>query len=156
MRSFLVAALALSSAVLAEGGQAQVGRLDQLSWMAGCWRLDADGRTIEEMWMAPAGGLMLGTSRTIVKGAAVAYEFMQVRERDGKLAFVAAPSNQAETAFPLVRSVGQEAVFENPAHDFPQRVIYRRSGDRLTGSIEGMQDGKERSASFPMERVRCP
>jgi hypothetical protein len=33
-------------------------------------------------------------------------------------------------------------VFEDLAHDFPQRVIYERKGDRLAARIEGMMGGK--------------
>ena len=32
---------------------------------------------------------------------------------------------------------GGGAVFENLAHDFPQRVIYRRCGEDLCARIEG-------------------
>jgi hypothetical protein len=28
-------------------------------------------------------------------------------------------------------------VFENPAHDFPTRVAYRRDGDRLVATVSG-------------------
>jgi hypothetical protein len=51
-------------------------------------------------------------------------------------------------------------VFENEAHDFPQRVIYRREGDRLLARIEGKIGGKERSADWIFNRAglnqRCP
>jgi uncharacterized protein DUF6265 len=143
---------------------AQAPRLDQLSWMAGCWRMEASGpaaglgagRVVDEMWMAPAGGAMLGVSRTVANGRASAHEFMQIREQDGGLAFIARPSGQAEATFVLARSGAREAVFENPRHDFPQRVIYRLQGDMLVGRIEGTSKGKEQSADFPMKRVACP
>jgi hypothetical protein len=130
--------------------------VDQLAWMAGCWRLESPSRVVDEMWMAPAGGVMLGTGRTVVKGRAVEHEFMQIREDGGRIAFIARPSGQAEASFALVRSSEREVVFENPAHDFPQRVIYRRDDAGLTGRIEGTQSGKPRSAEFPMRRVACP
>lgn len=62
---------------------------------------------------------------------------------------------QSAASFPLVRLSGQEAVFENPQHDFPQRVIYRRDGDRLTGRIEGRIGGEAKEIDFPMERRPC-
>ena len=33
-------------------------------------------------------------------------------------------------------------MFENLAHEFPQRIIYSRDGETLTARIEGMMDGK--------------
>jgi hypothetical protein len=99
---------------------------------------------------------MLGVSRTVAAGRTIAHEFMQIRENDGRVVFIARPSGQAEATFTLVKSAAGEVVFENPQHDFPQRVIYRRAGETLTGRIEGTQNGKPRSAEFPMRRVNCP
>jgi len=72
------------------------------------------------------------------------------------LAFIANPSGQAQATFP-VKSLGErEVVFENPTHDFPQRVIYRlEAAGVLRARIEGTIDGKPRAEDFPMRRVRC-
>jgi len=44
-------------------------------------------------------------------------------------------------------------VFEDLAHDFPQRVIYRRLGpDAGTGRIEGQIGGQAKSIDFPYKR----
>jgi len=73
----------------------------------------------------------------------------------GQIAFIAHPSGQSEASFPLVRLSGQEAVFENPQHDFPQRVIYRRDGELLTGRIEGSEGGETKGFDFPMRSQPC-
>ena len=139
----LVAALAPSSSV------------QDLAWMSGCWASVAGEPGSGEMWTAPAGGTLLGVSRTVKGGRTVAHEFMQIRETGpGQIAFIALPSGQKEASFPLVRLSGQEVVFENPQHDFPQRVIYRREGDLLTGRIEGREGGETKAFDFPMKR--CP
>ena len=130
--------------------------LDQLAWMAGCWRLESGARVVDEIWMAPAGGAMLGMSRTVSKGRVVEFEFIQIREDAGRVAFVARPSGQPEATFALVKAGSGEAVFENPAHDFPQRIIYRLKDAALVGRIEGIQNGKARGADFPYQRVACP
>jgi hypothetical protein len=103
--------------------------------------------------MAPAGGTMMGMSRTIKGGRTVEYEFLQIRaQNDGKLAYMAMPSGQAAAAFPLLRHGENELVFENLAHDFPQRILYRRTGaSTLTARIEGGDKGHD----FPMNRVSC-
>ena len=54
-----------------------------------------------------------------------------------------------------MRGTSNEAVFENPAHDFPQRVIYKRDGDKLNARIEGTKDGKTRGIDFPYTRIAC-
>ena len=34
------------------------------------------------------------------------------------------------------------AVFENPAHDFPKRLSYRRTGQTLRVEVDGDEQGK--------------
>jgi hypothetical protein len=135
----------------------QAASISDLEWLAGCWSSRGGEAGSEEHWLAPAGGSMLGVGHTVVGGKTVAHEVMQIRETEpGQLAFIARPSGQAEATFPLARLGKDEVVFENLAHDFPQRVIYRRQGDKLEARIEGTEDGKVKGIDFPMDRVACP
>jgi hypothetical protein len=135
---------------------AQGPDVDTLSWMAGCWRQESSSRTVDEVWMAPSGDGMLGMSRTVAKGRIVEFEFLQIREREGRIEYIARPSGQAEATF-TATAVGQkEVIFENPAHDFPQRVIYRLQPDgNVAARIEGTVNGQSRGVDFPMTRVAC-
>lgn len=129
----------------------------QLAWLQGCWRVDGAEAGSVEQWTAPAGGTMLGLSRTVKGGKTVAHEFLQIRETaPGKLAYIAMPSGQETTSFALVKASSIEAVFENLGHDFPQRVIYRRDGNAvLNARIEGTAGGKPKGIDFPMRRLAC-
>jgi Domain of unknown function (DUF6265) len=92
---------------------------------------------------------MLGLSRTVRGGKLKEYEFLALREVDGRLAYVAIPSRQRETAFALVRfKRNGAAVFENSAHDFPQRIIYLRTERGITAMIEGKLKGQMRSSQY--------
>jgi hypothetical protein len=101
--------------------------------------------------------MLLGVSRTVKGGKTVAYEFMQIRALDnGKLAFIARPSNQSEATFTLLRFAPHEVTFENKAHDFPQRVSYRLvAPGALSARIEGISNGKERAIEYPMKKIAC-
>jgi hypothetical protein len=56
----------------------------------------------------------------------------------------------------LIKLQSREAVFENPEHDFPRRIIYRLEPDgSLFARIEGMPKGKLRGLDYPMKRGRC-
>jgi hypothetical protein len=131
--------------------------ISDLAWLAGCWSSAGGEAGSGEQWMAPAGGTLLGVSRTVKNGRTVAHEFMQIREVEpGKIAFIAHPSGQAEASFPLARAAEREVVFENPQHDFPQRVIYKLEGDGvLRASIEGLSKGRLKTIEFPMKKVDC-
>jgi hypothetical protein len=130
----------------------------RLQWLAGCWASERGEPGSGEQWTAPAGGTMLGTSRMIKAGRTVEYEFVVIRQDDGEgLAYVAHPSGQALAAFQLARIAEREVLFENPTHDYPQRVGYRldASGKHLLAWIEGTREGRARRVEFPMLRTPC-
>lgn len=138
--------------------RAQGDDLSRLAWLAGCWKSDTAEAGSVEQWMPPAGGTMLGMSRTVRQGRTVEFEFLQIRAQpDGKLAYVAQPSGQPTATFPLLRLGDTEAAFENPQHDFPQRVVYQlaEGGSKLKARIEGLRGGKLRVIEFPMSRASC-
>ena len=122
--------------------------------LAGCWeRIVPNGRTVEQ-WLPAEGGMLMGMSRTVRDGKVREYEFLRIdRDSAGKLRYVAQPSGQAEATFVLKSLSEDTVVFENPQHDFPQRVLYRFvDRDTLVGRIEGSVDGQARSADFPYKR----
>lgn len=131
--------------------------LGDAAWLAGCWQGETKGREVTEQWMKPSGDAMLGMSRTVSKNKMVEYEFLQIRLRDdGEVYFIAKPARQPEASFKLVKAGPREVVFENPQHDFPQRIIYRLESDgSLTGRIEGVNKGKELAFDYPMKRAKC-
>jgi hypothetical protein len=156
MHSSLVVAVALSA--LIAGSCASAGPdIAKLAWLAGCWKSESAEAGSLEQWTTLAGGTMLGMSRTVRQGKTVEFEFLQLRHlEDGRLVFIAMPSGQRTTIFPLLRLGDEEAVFENLEHDFPQRVAYAREGEsKLRARIEGMQNGATRVIEFPMSRVSC-
>jgi Domain of unknown function (DUF6265) len=153
-----VACISLVAAALLGAPGVHAQGLAGAAWLAGCWTLDDAEPGSTEQWMVPAGGTMLGMARTIKNGRMVAHEFLQIRERaDGSLIYIARPSGQAEAQFPLSQRAEGELQFENLAHDFPQRIIYRRqSGERLLARIEGRRaNGEARTVDFPMRRGDC-
>jgi len=99
---------------------------------------------------------MMGMSRTVVGDSAREYEQLRIERRTTGVAYVAFPSGQAEAAFPSTLLSDSALVFQNPAHDFPQQISYRRvSKDSVIARIEGVNRGQPRAINFPMRRVRC-
>lgn len=108
-----------------------------LAWMAGSWSQESGGVTIPETWLAPNGGAMSGVGQTNRPGRPAYIEFMKITAEPTGATFTAIQPGSAPVGFVLVAGKPGEAVFENKAHDFPQRVIYRRCGEDLCGRIEG-------------------
>ena len=131
--------------------------VEALAWLAGCWASVGGEAGSVEQWTSPAGKTLFGVSRIVRNSKTVAHEFLQIRETDaGEIEYIAKPSGQTEATFFMVLLSEGEVVFENPAHDFPQRIIYRlKPGGNLEARIEGNVDGELRTADFPMERIDC-
>jgi hypothetical protein len=151
--TLLFLAVAVRSAPAEPGGKPP---LQTLSWLAGDWSFEKNGRVVNEIWMSPDGGTMLGMSRTVAGGRTVEYEFLFLRQdASGDIFYVVKPSGQAETSFKLIRATATEAVFESPQHDFPQRVSYTLKPDgSLLAAIEGQKNGKTRRVEFPYQRKK--
>lgn len=140
----------------ATSGQQSTG-IARVGWMQGCWETSSPQRTIDEQWMSPRGGSMLGMSRTVRDGRLVEHELMILSERGDQLAYEAHPSGQNPATFLSSRIEPSLVVFENPAHDFPQRIGYeRKTADSLTAWVEGPQNGRTRRIEFAYQRAQCP
>ncbi len=126
-----------------------------IAWLAGDWQ-GAPGRSrTEEHWIAPAGGAMLGTSRTMAGGKMVFFEFLRIETRADGIYYVAQPKGRPGTDFKLTRASATEAVFENPQHDFPKRIIYRKNADgSMTARIEGDGTEKEKPQEFHLKPMQ--
>lgn len=146
--------LLVLSIVLAGGESAPT--LQRIAWLQGCWQAQSPTRVIEENWMAPRGGAMIGVGRTVRGDSLAEVELIVLREVDGALAYVAHPSGQATNTFTAREASDSTVVFSDPTHDFPQRVGYRRLGaDSLLAWVEGERNGRTRRIEFPYRRVRC-
>lgn len=115
----------------------------------------APGLSIEEQWTKPAGNTLLGMGRTIKGGKTVFTEFLRVSVVNGRLTYTARIGTKGVTEFPLLRMTADEIIFENPTHDFPQRILYRKNGPNITARIEGVDKGKERHEDFLYTRAKC-
>jgi len=133
----------LSALLLAAAAPAKI---DDLAWMAGSWSVEQDGRWTEEYWTLPRGGVMLGASRSGRGETLREFEFLAVRaDAGGAIAYVARPGGGEPVAFPLVQHDATSATFENPAHDYPQRIRYARKGDVMTATISTIDGSKAMS-----------
>lgn len=143
--------------LLAAGAPPAVSPVESLSWMAGCWERRAGFVVTDEHWMSPRAGTMLGTSRTTRGDAVVEYEFMRIYgTREDTVVYAAHPSGQKPAQFRGRAMPRREITFENRAHDFPQRIIYRALGDdSLVARVEGTSRGKSRGVDFRYRRVAC-
>jgi hypothetical protein len=130
--------------------------LEALGWLTGAWLSEDADQTSEHIWTSVRGGTLLGIQRDIRAGGDTWVEFVKLHETPAGIVFTAVPLGQSQTDFLLVDSGPRHAVFENPEHDYPQRVIYRREGDTLIARIEGLSRGEPRTSEWRWKREPAP
>jgi len=157
-RAALCGAVALATLATAPIPRQITDPVAALAWMAGCWQGTlASGAVYEEVWMAPKGGVMMGISRVSRAERVVGWEFLRIADEEGAAVYFASPGGRGPTPFRAVRVDVGEAVFDNPGHDYPQRIIYRQTEPgSLHARIEGVRGGESRATDFPLTRVACP
>jgi Domain of unknown function (DUF6265) len=153
-----VMVLGIAGALVAPPGPAVAappGDVAAVAWMAGSWQGSEGGVEMEEVWLPPKGGAMLGLHRDVAKGRMVSFEFLRIEADKDGLVYLAQPQGKPATAFRLVEGTKTRAVFSNPAHDFPQRILYWLADDgRLHAKIEGSEGGKPASQEWSWSRVK--
>jgi hypothetical protein len=150
--------LAVAVAAILLGGRADVRAEGVDAWGAtamleGQWRQVKGSEVVDEVWTNNKGNVIVGVSRT-VDGLSNAFEFMRIENRKDGIVFLAQPNGNPPTPFLLTSHDAKTLVFTNPAHDFPQRIEYRRTGTDTLEATVGMLDGKGQKLTFRYARVR--
>lgn len=145
MKKLLGAALAL----LLMGQAPQQQRVTDLAWMSGRWVAEQEGRWTEEHWSAPRAGTMMGYSWTGEGTNISAYEYLRIQSgEDDEIVYLALPNGGTGAGFYVSQMAGTSATFENPTHDFPQRIRYVRNGDVMVATISKMDGSNAMSWTY--------
>lgn len=153
----------LFSSLMATAGaevSTEIAAPGAFNWLSGCWQSAAVGSGaapgyFNEMWTSSVGGNQFGVGRFIIDGRLQSFEYTRIEHRDDGVFFRAHPNGGPETAFKLIEHGPGRAVFSNPAHDFPQRVLYWREGVQLHARVDGLVDGKQQIQGFVYHPVHC-
>lgn len=123
-----------------------------MQWLIGTWTLQAKQGSIVESWTAEDDSTLVGRSvRIRSAGDSLVLETLRLEHRNGLWRYVSTvngQNNNEPVAFVIIFSKGNEFIAQNPTHDFPQRIAYRRLGNMLFASIEGVLNGKFEKRNF--------
>lgn len=150
MKKLILMCLAMFAFVLPLHAQ----EIDKLVWMTGVWTQNKDGETVQESWLGPRGKMMAAVNLTS-SPKRTSFEFLRIVETPAGLAYLASPGGKAPVEFKLKELGDKRVVFENAAHDFPQRVMYWMESDgTMTARIEGTSAGKLRGMQWRFELAK--
>jgi hypothetical protein len=136
-----------------------LNKIEQLNWVLGTWQNVTPDGTFTEHWERAGEGLFSGHGSFVSpKGDTLFSEYIELEAVNDTLYYKPVVSGQndgKETVFEGTAISSDEAVFENPAHDFPQRIIYQKPTDStLYARIEGIKDGVEKQEEFSFKKVK--
>ncbi len=125
---------------------------EQMKWLVGTWKINTGSGMIIEQWQINNDSTLTGKS-FFVKGGTdtIPQETIELSFRNGDWHYIPTVKNQNNAqpvSFKIIFLKGTELISENPAHDFPQRIAYRRIKNQLFASIEGRKNGKYGKQNF--------
>lgn len=133
-------------------------QLADASWLLGKWEQKTKKGTIYETWKSSSDSSYAGKSYLLKEKDTVVLETVSLLQKDGTLFYIPTVTNQNNNmpvSFKVTFSSDNKLIFENPAHDFPQKITYTLiSSDSLMAEISGILNNKQQLRRFPMRRVQ--
>lgn len=143
-------------AILASCNNKTYPELDKAKWLLGDWEHTIPEGRFTESWEQANDSVYAGKSFFIAEKDTTFAEYIQLTEDNGKLKYIVSVKGQngeEPVAFTLTQASDSQLVFENPQHDFPDKIIYRKiSADSVVAEISGLQNGRPSAEVFPLER----
>jgi len=132
-------------------------KLAATEWLVGSWGHTSPEGALSEKWEKVNDSVMHGESYFVVGGKDTVFaETVALTSEKGKLAYtvtVPGQNNEKPVRFDLTSSTESQLVFENPQHDYPNKIVYNKiTNDSLVAEISGMQKGKPAREQFAMKR----
>ena len=124
--------------------------IEQFSWLTGKWAGTDDDTDFFEEWETIKGTSMNGRGGAIVGPDTVFSERIKMEQRGDDIFYTPSVSeNGGAVDFKFTGLKNDSIIFENPAHDFPQRIVYfRQSDEKLYACIDGLENGKYNRLEF--------
>jgi len=123
-----------------------------MKWLIGTWKLNTGRGTIVEKWKLVNDSTLSGKSVFVKSpGDSMLQETLEMTLRKGQWSYTSTVQGQNDNkpvSFKVIFLKGNEFISENPAHDFPQRIAYRRIKNMIYASIEGKNNGRYSKQNF--------
>jgi hypothetical protein len=130
--------------------------IEKAAWLIGTWENNSPEGNLSETWSKENDSVYNGQSYFIKKQDTLHSEQITLTQTGTELVYrptVQGQNNNKPVDFKMTNSTDKQIVFENQAHDYPQKIVYNKiTGDSLVATISGMQQGKPSSESYPMKK----
>ncbi len=132
-------------------------QLEKMNWLIGNWENKMDDGILSETWKKENDSTFSGTTYFIInKKDTVHSETILLTQLNNQLIYsptVKGQNNDESVDFKLSSESENTFVFENPKHDYPQKIVYKKVNENsLVATISGIQQGKQSTESYPMKK----
>ena len=131
--------------------------LGKASWLIGEWQNRLPQGQLTEIWTKDNDSTYSARSYFVkTAGDTLHLEAITLEEKASGVLYtptVQGQNNNQPVSFKMTSSDENSMTFENPQHDYPSKIVYRRiSADSIVAEISGVQRGQPSSESYPMGR----
>ena len=152
----VIVLLAITTCIFSCKKTEKENKLQTADWLIGTWENKSDEGEMVETWSKTNDSLYSGSSYFIKGKDTLHSESIALTQKADVVLYtptVKGQNNNQPVSFQLTKQTPKQMVFENPKHDFPQKIVYQQiTVDRLVATISGMQQGKASSVSFSMKK----
>ncbi len=130
--------------------------ITDFQWLEGKWVGPAEDMDFFEEWKPLNGNVLNGIGGGTSGTDTVFSEKIKIEQRGEDIFYTATvEGNNGSVDFKFTGYKKDSIVFENPAHDFPQRVIYyRQSDNKYYACVDGKNDGEYSRIEFSLQKAK--
>ena len=125
-------------------------------WLLGKWENNSTDGNLQETWTKVNDSTFQATSYYIRDKDTLHFEAITLQQKGEELIYnanVKGQNNDDAVPFALTSATEKQLVFENPKHDYPQKISYTQtSKNSLLAKISGVQQGKPSSEQYQMTK----
>lgn len=133
--------------------------IKKADWFLGRWENSSKEGNMSEIWTKENDSTFHGESYFVIeKKDTVFAESVRLWQKENQLIYevsVKGQNDEKPVDFAMTSSSDKQLVFENPNHDYPNKITYNKiTNDSLVAEISGTKDGKAKSEQFAMKKVQ--
>ena len=131
-------------------------KLQKMVWLVGEWEQKLPEGTVKEIWKKENDSTLSGKSFFIKEEDTIHRETIVLKQDKDNLLYiptVTGQNNDEPVTFTLSSDVENNFTFENPTHDYPQKISYKNiNATTLMTTISGIQQTKPSQESYSLTK----
>nr|WP_068886760.1 DUF6265 family protein [Pedobacter panaciterrae] len=137
---FLIPAILLVTVIYSVNGQSNPQKFKDLEWLVGKWtRVNAKaGESGYETWTRISPVKLSGKGVTLKGEKPIFVENLEFKIKGNDIFYVVMVTGEKQpTYFKLTELNKDGFTCENPEHDFPKKISYKKTGNNVKATISG-------------------